>query len=84
MYSEGISKVGDIIDLGAQLEIITKRGAFYSYGDIRLGQGRENAKEFLRQNIDLSNEIELAVRERSVGGELDSDFDEELTEETEA
>ena len=51
MYNEGISKVGDIIDLATQLEIITKRGAFFSYGDIRLGQGRENAKEFLRQNL---------------------------------
>jgi recombination protein RecA len=70
MYNEGISKVGDIIDLATQLEIITKRGAFFSYGDIRLGQGRENAKEFLRQNGDLANEIELAVRQRAMGGEL--------------
>lgn len=70
MYNEGISKVGDIIDLATQLEIITKRGAFFSYGDIRLGQGRENAKEFLRQNVDLSNEIESAVRARALGGDI--------------
>jgi recombination protein RecA len=70
MYNEGISKVGDIIDLGTQLEIITKRGAFFSYGDVRLGQGRENAKEFLRQNMDLSNEIETAVRQRALGGDV--------------
>jgi recombination protein RecA len=70
MYNEGISKVGDIIDLGTQLEIITKRGAFFSYGDVRLGQGRENAKEFLRQNYEISNEIDLAVRQRAVGGDL--------------
>jgi recombination protein RecA len=70
MYNEGISKVGDIIDLATQLEIITKRGAFFSYGDIRLGQGRENAKEFLRQNTELSNEIETAVRQRALGGEI--------------
>lgn len=70
MYNEGISKSGDILDLATQLEIIIKRGAFYSYGDIRLGQGRENAKEFLKQNADLANEIELAVRERSLGGEI--------------
>jgi len=70
MYNEGISKVGDIIDLATQLEIITKRGAFFSYGDIRLGQGRENAKEFLRQNTKLSDEIELAVRQRAMGGEI--------------
>src|SRR5512135_2843079 len=70
MYNEGISKVGDIIDLATQLEIITKRGAFFSYGDIRLGQGRENAKEFLRQNLELANEIDMAVRQRAVGGDL--------------
>ena len=70
MYNEGISKVGDIIDLATQLEIITKRGAFFSYGDIRLGQGRENAKEFLRQNSDLANEIEAAVRQRALGGDI--------------
>jgi recombination protein RecA len=74
MYNEGISKVGDIIDLGTQLEIVTKRGAFYSYGDVRLGQGRENSKEFLSQNMELSNEIELAVRERALGGDLPMPF----------
>jgi recombination protein RecA len=70
MYNEGISKVGDIIDLATQLEIITKRGAFFSYGDVRLGQGRENGKEFLRQHADLANEIEIAIRQRAVGGEM--------------
>ena len=70
MYNEGISKVGDIIDLATSLEIVTKRGAFFSYGDIRLGQGRENAKEFLRQNGDIAGEIEMAVRQRAVGGEI--------------
>jgi recombination protein RecA len=70
MYNEGISKEGDIVDLATALEIITKRGAFFSYGDIRLGQGRENAKEFLRQNPALCKEIETAVRQRAMGGEL--------------
>ncbi|NTV36115.1 MAG: recombinase RecA, partial [Anaerolineaceae bacterium] len=70
MYNEGISKVGDIIDLATALEIITKRGAFFSYGDLRLGQGRENAKEFLRQNKEVANEIEAAVRQRAMGGEI--------------
>ena len=65
-----ISKVGDIIDLGTQLEIISKRGAFFSYGDIRLGQGRENAKEYLRQNADLAKEIEMGIRQRFAGGEV--------------
>lgn len=83
MYNEGISKVGDIIDLATQLEIVTKRGAFFSYGDIRLGQGRENAKEFLRQNADLANEIETAIRQRASGGDIplalaaDDDSDED-------
>jgi recombination protein RecA len=70
MYNEGISKVGDIIDLATALEIITKRGAFFSYGDVRLGQGRENAKEYLKQNPELCKEIETAVRQRAMGGEI--------------
>ena len=52
------------------MEIITKRGAFFSYGDLRLGQGRENAKEYLRQNPELAAEIEGAIRQRAVGGEI--------------
>ncbi|MDO9348701.1 MAG: DNA recombination/repair protein RecA, partial [Anaerolineales bacterium] len=70
MYNEGISKVGDLIDLATQLSIIDKRGAFFSYGDVRIGQGRENSKEFLRQNPDLADEIELVIRQRALGGEL--------------
>jgi recombination protein RecA len=70
MYNEGISKTGDIIDLATQLEIVTKRGAFFSYGDVRLGQGRENAKEFLRGNPDICNEIDQTVRQRAMGGEI--------------
>lgn len=68
MYNEGISKYGDLIDLATGLDIVTKRGSFYSYGDIRLGQGRENAKDFLKQNIDLADEIELAVRQQAAEG----------------
>ncbi len=70
MYNEGISRVGDILDLATELEIITKRGSFYNYGDIRLGQGRENAKEFLNQNPELAEEIELAVRQQALSGEV--------------
>jgi len=70
MYNEGISKVGDLIDLATQLEIVDKRGAFFSYGETRLGQGRENSKEFLRQNPELANEIELVIRQRATGGEI--------------
>lgn len=70
MYNEGISKTGDIIDLATQLEIVAKRGAFFSYGDVRLGQGRENAKEFLHQNPEICTEIDLAVRQRAVGSDM--------------
>ncbi len=70
MYNEGISKVGDLIDLATQLGIVDKRGAFFSYNETRLGQGRENSKEFLRQNPDLANEIEAVIRQRASGGEV--------------
>ncbi len=70
MFNEGISKAGDMLDLATKLEVITKRGAFFSYGDVRLGQGRENAKEFLRQNPELANDIETVIRQKALGGEL--------------
>jgi recombination protein RecA len=59
----GISREGDIIDLGVEYDIVKKMGAFFSYGDIRLGQGRENAKAYLRENPTLSSEIEQQIRE---------------------
>jgi recombination protein RecA len=64
MYNEGISTIGDLIDLGVDQEIITKRGSFYTYGETRLGQGRENAKQFLDQNPILANEIDATIRNR--------------------
>ncbi|MFO7584909.1 MAG: recombinase RecA [Anaerolineales bacterium] len=70
MYNEGISKEGDLLDLATQFEIVQKRGAFFSYGDIRLGQGRENSKEFLRQNPEVALEIETIIRQKALGGEL--------------
>lgn len=66
MYNEGISKIGDVLDLAVDLDIINKHGSWYSYGDIRLGQGRENSKEYLRQNEELGQEIEKAVREQTL------------------
>ncbi len=62
MYNEGISKSGDILDLATNLEVIEKRGSFYSYKDQRLGQGREASKNYLSQNIELRQEIEDTVR----------------------
>jgi recombination protein RecA len=64
MYNEGISTLGDLIDLGVDQEIIAKRGSFYAYGDIRMGQGRENAKTFLEQNPAMALEIDAAIRNR--------------------
>jgi len=64
MYSEGISRTGDLLDLATEMEIISKRGSYYSYGDLRLAQGRENAKLYLAENPDLAEEIELIVREQ--------------------
>lgn len=63
MYNEGISKVGDILDLAVEMDVIEKRGSFYSFGETRLGQGRENSKNFLRENLELAGEIETLVRE---------------------
>ena len=64
MFDEGISAAGDLIDLAVADEVIAKSGAWFSYGGIRLGQGRENAKIFLRENRDLFNEIRLAVMDK--------------------
>ena len=65
MYGEGISKEGNILDIGSEMSIVKKSGAWYSYGDERIGQGRENAKEFLKNHPDLAEEIEKRIREAS-------------------
>ncbi|NLA79473.1 MAG: DNA recombination/repair protein RecA, partial [Chloroflexi bacterium] len=62
MYNEGISKSGDILDLATSMEVIDKRGSFYSYKEQRLGQGREASKTFLMQNPEIMKEIEMTVR----------------------
>ena len=62
MYGEGISKVGELIDLGVKAGVVEKSGAWYSYGDQRIGQGRENAKQFLRDNAAVALEIEDKIR----------------------
>jgi recombination protein RecA len=70
MFNEGISKAGDVLDLATKFEVVQKRGAFFSYGDIRIGQGRENAKDYLRQNPDLMSEIEGIIRQKALSGEI--------------
>ncbi len=68
MYNEGISKEGGLLDLAVELGLVKKMGAFYSYGDMRLGQGRENAREFLKKNSDTAGEIERNVRQQTLAG----------------
>ena len=65
MYGEGISKMGELVDLGVATEIIEKSGSWYSYKTERIGQGRENAKQFLRDNPEMADEIEDLIRENS-------------------
>ena len=79
MFSEGISKEGDLVDLGTEMGIIKKSGSFYSFGDIRLGQGRENSKNFLRENTEISDDIEGLIRDIS-----ESDTDETASGVTES
>jgi recombination protein RecA len=66
MFDHGISKEGNLIDMGVELGIVKKSGAFFSYGDVRLGQGRENAKQYLKENPELAEEIEQQVRASAV------------------
>ena len=65
MYNEGISKVGDILDLGVEYDILEKRGAYYRYGEELLGQGRENSKQFLMENPEMMEDIEMLVRQEA-------------------
>lgn len=66
MFDHGISKEGSILDVGVESGVVEKRGAFYSYGDTRLGQGRENAKVFLRDHPDIAAQIENEIRKRGI------------------
>jgi recombination protein RecA len=90
MYGEGVSKMGEILDLGVKAGIVEKSGAWFSYDSQRLGQGRENAKAFLKANPDMSSKIETAIRQNSGliaeqilagAAERDADDDEEPADE---
>ena len=65
MYGEGISKIGEIIDLGVKAGVVEKSGSWFSYDSQRIGQGRENVREFLKQNPDITARIEAAVRKNA-------------------
>lgn len=85
MYGEGISKEGEIVDIGSELDIIEKSGSWYSYNGERLGQGRENAKQFLKENTDICLEIQQKIREHygldnvKVAPEIDEGDQDELS-----
>jgi len=87
MYGEGVSKVGELIDLGVKAGVVEKSGAWFSYDSQRIGQGRENAKNFLKQNPDMAAKIEAAVRSNSgvisdkiLAGEAEGEKDDEAEE----
>lgn len=82
MYGEGISREGEIVDMASELDIVQKSGSWYSYNEERLGQGRENAKQYLKENAEIRNEIMLKIREHY---ELDEEklFEENVEEQAE-
>lgn len=65
MYGEGVSKVGELIDLGVKAGVVEKSGAWFSYDSTRIGQGRENAKQYLRDHKDMADAIEKRVRDQA-------------------
>jgi len=65
MYGEGVSKVGELIDLGVKAGVVEKSGSWFSYDSQRIGQGRENCKQFLRDNPAMAEKIELAIRQNA-------------------
>jgi recombination protein RecA len=81
MYNEGISKSGDVLDLGVAMGVIEKRGSFYTYGEARIGQGRENAKQFLKENPELASELESKIRSSAKLGAAPRDSGGETGEE---
>jgi recombination protein RecA len=88
MYGEGVSKVGELIDLGVKAGVVEKSGAWFSYDSQRIGQGRENAKVFLKENPDIAGKIEIAIRQNAgliaekilAGEEAEEDDDEDAAE----
>ena len=65
MYGEGISKIGEILDLGVKAGLVEKSGAWFSYDSVRIGQGRENAKTYLREHPEMADRLEKAIRQRT-------------------
>jgi recombination protein RecA len=65
MYGEGVSKMGELLDLGLKAGIVEKSGSWFSFGPTRIGQGRENAKQYLRDHPDMANDIEAKIRQNA-------------------
>jgi recombination protein RecA len=65
MYGQGISKIGEILDLGVKAGLVEKSGSWFSYDSVRIGQGRENAKEYLKTNPEVCDKLEAAIRSRT-------------------
>ena len=86
MYGEGISKTGELIDLGVKAEVVEKSGSWYSYGDERIGQGRENVRTFLKDNPDIAADLERKIRinEGLIEDELLMPKDEQVEDDGEA
>ncbi|KAB7708116.1 recombinase RecA [Bacillus aerolatus] len=81
MYGEGISREGEIIDMGSEVDIVQKSGAWYSYNEERLGQGRENAKQFLKENPDIRQEVMMKIRQHyGLDAEVAVNAEEEMPE----
>jgi recombination protein RecA len=75
LYNEGISRLGEVIDLGVKLELIDKAGAWYSYKEDRIGQGKENVRKFLKENPEIADEIERNIREQLLPNLSPDDMD---------
>lgn len=83
IYGQGISKMGEIIDMGVELAIIKKAGSWFSYNDMKIGQGRESVKKWLTENDDIRDEVEAKIRERAdeIFKNMSGEADDEITEE---
>jgi len=73
IFGEGISKVGELVDLGVEFEIIKKSGSWYSYGENKLGQGRDSVKQIFQDNPEMADEIEAKIRKKAKGEELEEE-----------
>jgi len=88
IYGQGISKEGNILDVAVNLDIVNKSGAWFSYNGQKIGQGRENAKQFLKENPEIAKEIETKIRENynqtflmSINAQVDTDDEVDLEDE---